>query len=132
MAPSPTHLATPMLETMWLFCDEAQHDCYIVSICILSVDGVWQVGDVDVEEKGCQDGSLWDGVLVCGLQLWKIDTCKFKSSQKYGSRQILQKLAARLEVVLLLIIRSRTFATFSAMEKARACRMWPLCCAGLN
>jgi len=28
------------------------HDCLVVSICILSGDGGWQVRDVDVEEKG--------------------------------------------------------------------------------
>jgi len=30
---------------------------------ILFGDGGWQVRDVDVEEKGCQDRSLWDAVL---------------------------------------------------------------------
>jgi len=30
---------------------------------MLSGDGRWQVRDVDVEEKGCQDRSLWDVVL---------------------------------------------------------------------
>jgi len=30
------------------------HDCYIVSVCILSEDGGWQVRDVDVEEKGAR------------------------------------------------------------------------------
>jgi len=34
-----------------------------------------------------------------------------------------QKLPARLELVLLLIIRSGTFATFSAIEKVGC--MWP-------
>ena len=34
----------------------------VVSICILSGDGGWQVRDVDVE-KGCQDRSLRDVVL---------------------------------------------------------------------
>jgi len=29
----------------------------------LSRDGGWQVRDVDVEEKGRQDRSLWDAVL---------------------------------------------------------------------
>jgi len=42
-------------------------DCQIVSICILSGDGGWQVRDVDFEEKGCQDGEAY----VCGF--WKID-----------------------------------------------------------
>jgi len=32
------------------------------------------------------------------------------------SRQILQKLAVRLELVLLLIIQNQTLATFSAIE----------------
>jgi len=31
------------------------HDCQFFSICILFGDGVWQVRDVDVEEKGRQD-----------------------------------------------------------------------------
>ena len=35
----------------------------VVSICILSGDGGWQVRDVDVEEKGRQDRSLRDDVL---------------------------------------------------------------------
>jgi len=26
-------------------------------------DGVWQIRDADVEEKGCHDGFLWDAVL---------------------------------------------------------------------
>ena len=30
---------------------------------ILFGDGGWQVRDVGVEEKGCQDRSLWDAVL---------------------------------------------------------------------
>ena len=30
---------------------------------MLSGDGGWQVTDVDVEEKGRQDRSLWDTVL---------------------------------------------------------------------
>jgi len=30
---------------------------------MLSGDCVWQVIGVDVEEKGCQDGSLWDAIL---------------------------------------------------------------------
>jgi len=38
-------------------------DCSVVSICILSGDGGWQVRDVDVEEKGRQDRYLWDTVL---------------------------------------------------------------------
>jgi len=38
------------------------HDCEVVKTCILSGDD-WQVGDVDVEEKGWQDRSLWDAVL---------------------------------------------------------------------
>jgi len=38
-------------------------DCYIVSVCILSGDGGWQVRDVDVEEKGCQGRSVWDALL---------------------------------------------------------------------
>jgi len=33
-------------------------------ICILSKDGGWQVRDVDVEEKGCQDRFLWETVLA--------------------------------------------------------------------
>jgi len=41
----------------------SMHDCSIVSICILSGDGGWQFRDVDVEEKGRQDRSLWDAVL---------------------------------------------------------------------
>jgi len=39
------------------------HDCLIVSMCIPSGDIGWQVRDVDVEEKGRQDRSLWDAVL---------------------------------------------------------------------
>jgi len=39
------------------------HDCYVVSICIVSGDGGWQVRGVDVEQKGRQDISLWDAVL---------------------------------------------------------------------
>jgi len=38
------------------------HDSKVVRICILFGDDVWQVNDVDVEEKGCQDSSLWDAV----------------------------------------------------------------------
>jgi len=34
-----------------------------MSICILSGEGVWEVRDADLEEKGCQDRSLWDAVL---------------------------------------------------------------------
>jgi len=32
-------------------------------MCILSSDGGWQVRDVDFEEKGFHDESLWDAVL---------------------------------------------------------------------
>jgi len=39
------------------------HDCKIVSIYILSGDSGWQVRDLDVEEKGRQDRSLWHAVL---------------------------------------------------------------------
>jgi len=39
------------------------HDCKIVSIFILSGYGGWQVRDVDVEENGLQERSLWDVVL---------------------------------------------------------------------
>jgi len=35
------------------------HDCSVVSICIISGDGVWQVRGVDVEQKGRQDRPLW-------------------------------------------------------------------------
>jgi len=35
----------------------------MVSMCILSEDGGWQARDVDVEEKGRQDRSLWDAIL---------------------------------------------------------------------
>jgi len=45
---------------------ESPSACMIVrssAICILSGDGDWQVRDVDVEEKGCHDRSLWDAVL---------------------------------------------------------------------
>jgi len=38
----------------------------------------------------------------------------------YESRQIPQKLASRLELVLLFIFRSWTIATYSAIEKALA------------
>jgi len=34
-----------------------------INICILSGDGVWHVRDVDIEGKGCQEGSLWNAVL---------------------------------------------------------------------
>ena len=40
----------------------SMHDCWIVSICMLSGDGGWQVRDAGVEEKGWQDSSLWDAV----------------------------------------------------------------------
>ena len=40
----------------------SMHDCQVVSICILSGDGGWQVRDVDVEKRGRQDRSLWDAV----------------------------------------------------------------------
>jgi len=33
------------------------------AVCTLSGDSCGQVRDVDVEEKRCQDGSLWDAVL---------------------------------------------------------------------
>jgi len=33
-----------------------------MSICILSGDGGWQVREVDVEEKGCQNRSLGDAL----------------------------------------------------------------------
>jgi len=41
----------------------SMHDCKVVSIGILSGDCSWQVRDVDVEENGFEDGSLWDAVL---------------------------------------------------------------------
>ena len=34
------------------------HDCKVVSVCTLPGDGVWQVRDIHVEEKGCQDAPL--------------------------------------------------------------------------
>ena len=37
-------------------------------------DGGWQVRDVDVEEKGRQDRSLWDAVLEAS---WQWETQKF-------------------------------------------------------
>ena len=45
--------------------------CQSPSACIIArlsayayfLESGWQVGDVDVEEKGCQDRSLWDAVL---------------------------------------------------------------------
>jgi len=46
----------------------------------------------------------------------------------HESRQIIKKLAARLELFLLLISRSRTFAAFFANEKALAGRVL---CIGL-
>jgi len=39
------------------------HDCWVVSICILSGDGGWQAKEEDVEEKGCLDRFLCDAVL---------------------------------------------------------------------
>jgi len=47
---------------------------------MLSGDGVWQVKGVDVEEKGCQDGCLWDGILEASFvacNCGKIYMCKF-------------------------------------------------------
>jgi len=35
----------------------------VVGVCILSGDGGWQVKGLDVEEKGCQNGSLMDAIL---------------------------------------------------------------------
>jgi len=45
-------------------------DCQIVGVCIFSGDGDWQVRGVDVEEKGCQDGSL------CALNTYIIEVCR--------------------------------------------------------
>ena len=39
------------------------HNCSVVGVCILSGDAGWQVRSVDIEEKECQDGSLWDAIL---------------------------------------------------------------------
>jgi len=36
------------------------HNCWVVSVCVLSGDSGWQARDVDVEEKWCQEGSLWE------------------------------------------------------------------------
>ena len=41
----------------------SMHHCKVASIRILSGDGGWQVRDVDVEEKRCQDEFLWDVIL---------------------------------------------------------------------
>jgi len=53
----------------------------IASTCILCADGVWQVRNIDVEEKGCQqDGSVWDAVLEASFVFYiygKIETCNF-------------------------------------------------------
>jgi len=61
---SPT-FAMSLVSTPSTACQSpsACNDCQVVSICILSGDGGWQVRDVGVEEKGCQDRSLWDAVL---------------------------------------------------------------------
>ena len=63
--PAGRSLETPVLDQHPFHClpiSVSMHDCWIVSICILSGDGGWQVRDAGVEEKGWQDRYLWDAV----------------------------------------------------------------------
>jgi len=58
------------------------HDCKIVSTCILSGDGGWQVRDVDVEEKRFQERSLSDAVLESFIKKLLMEYNQYKQKKE--------------------------------------------------
>jgi len=79
----------------------------------------------DSSNSGARTDPSWTPFVRCRcIRLWKNRYVQVLIISEAWNRQIPPNLAARLEFVLLLIIRSRTFARFFATENALAGRIW--------